>query len=425
MGTISWTTEERKLGDLIPWERNPREITRDQAKRLLESWDEFGQVEAIAIGPGNDVYNGHQCLKVLMAAHGPSYTVRVVVSNKALTEKQREKLTIFLHTGAAGQYDWDALANNFDVPDLLEWGFTEKQLLAGGFDLNDAEGEDAEPDIDHKDELAVKWGVQLGQIWQLGDHRIACGDSTDPSLNAQLMQGLKCEICWTDPPWNVAYGEGFRGGKSELGWKKRTIINDNLGDKFGEFAQGFCKSIYDWLVPGGILYMAMSAQEWGLICDTLAKTGFHWSSTIIWHKDSLVVSRKDYHTQYEPLWYGWKADGARVCKVENRKQSDVWDIDRPKRSDEHPTMKPLELVERSLRNSSKHGNFVYEPFLGSGTTLIACERLDRICRAVEIDPGYVAVAIQRWVDMCGGEPELVSTEPAGASEQAVTGNGEQ
>jgi DNA modification methylase len=412
MGDITWNYEERKVGELVPWERNPREISRDQAKRLLESWEEFGQVEMIAIGPENQVYNGHQRLKVLSAAHGPSFVVKVLVSSRALSEKEREKLTIYLHKGAAGQWDWDALANGFEIEDLLNWGFTEKELLGGGFDLNDAEGEDAGPRFEDKDILAEKWGVKLGQVWQLGAHRLACGDSTDQALNDLLFQGEKAEICWTDPPWNVAYGEGFWGGKSALGWKKRTIINDNLGDKFGEFATGFCKAIYDNLVPGGILYMAMSAQEWGLICDTLTAAEFHWSSTIIWHKDSLVVSRKDYHTQYEPVWYGWKADGPRVCKVDNRKQSDVWDIDRPKKSEEHPTMKPLELVERSLRNSSKHDWLVYDPFMGSGTTLIACTRLDRRCRGIEIDPGYLAIEIQRWVDMTGGEPELINVPEA-------------
>lgn len=290
------------------------------------------------------------------------------------------------------------------------------KAVGGGTEKPDA----AEPQIDRADELQIEWKVEPGQIWQMGDHRIICGDCTIPAVVDALMEGEKAQICWTDPPWNVAYGEGFRGGQSGLGWKKRTIQNDNLGDKFGEFARQFCDAIYHALLPGGILYMAMSAQEWGLIMQQLEAAGmpagwnerkewegFHWSSTIIWAKDSLVVSRKDYHTQYEPLWYGWRADGARLCPVEDRKQSDLWQINRPKRSDEHPTMKPVELVERSIRNSSKPGDICIDFFCGSGTTVVACERIERRSRTIELDPKYVAVTLQRWSDTTGRKPELV------------------
>lgn len=212
-------------------------------------------------------------------------------------------------------------------------------------------------------------------------HRLVCGDCTEPAVVARLMAGERAGMAWTDPPWNVGYGEGFRGGNEFLGWKKRTIINDNLGDDFAPFVEKFARIIYDSLLPGAILYMAMGAQEWPLVDSILRSTGFHWSSTIIWAKDSLVVSRKDYHTQYEPLWYGWRGDAARLCQVEDRTQSDLWFINRPKRSDEHPTMKPPDLVARSLRNSSRIGAVVFEPFLGSGTTVVACEMVgERYCR---------------------------------------------
>jgi DNA modification methylase len=142
-----------------------------------------------------------------------------------------------------------------------------------------------------------------------------------------------------------------------------------------------------------------------VIDKALRDKGFHWSSTIVWMKDQLVLSRKDYHTQFEPLWYGWKSDAARIREVMDRKQSDVWQIDRPKRSEEHPTMKPLLLVERSLMNSSLPGDVVLDPFVGSGTTLIMCEQLQRQCRAIELDPIYAAVTIERWHLMTGLLPE--------------------
>ena len=263
--------------------------------------------------------------------------------------------------------------------------------------------EDVEPQIEKADELQEKWQVKTGQIWQLNNHRIICGDCNDPAVVQALMGEEKATICWVDPPWNVSYG---RSG-NDL-YSDRTIVNDNLGEEFGAFADKFCNGIHDVLVPGGMLYMAMSAQEWGLIMTQLEESGFHWSSTIIWAKDCLVVSRKDYHTQYEPLWYGWRDDGPRVCEFKDRKQSDLWAIPRPKVSELHPTTKPVELVERSLNNSSRLGDIVYEPFCGSGTTIIASERLGRVCRAIEVDAKYVAVSIQRWADVTGLEPELMN-----------------
>lgn len=149
----------------------------------------------------------------------------------------------------------------------------------------------------------------------------------------------------------------------------------------------------------------MGGQEWPVIDAALRKIGFHWSSTIIWVKDQLVLSRKDHHTQYEPMWYGWDNRAPRLMKVEDRKQSDVWQIDRPKRSEEHPTMKPVELVERSLCNSSKAGDIVLDLFAGSGTTLVACERTGKSCRTMDNDPKYVAVCLERWSQLTGMQPE--------------------
>jgi len=145
----------------------------------------------------------------------------------------------------------------------------------------------------------------------------------------------------------------------------------------------------------------MSAQEWPVIHGSLNAAGFHWSSTIIWAKDSLVLSRKDYHTQYEPIWYGWNSSAARLVELEDRKQSDVWSMERPKRSDLHPTTKPIELVERAINNSAKTGGIVLDLFGGSGSTLIACEKTGRDCRTVELDPKYADVIIRRWQEFTG------------------------
>jgi DNA modification methylase len=254
--------------------------------------------------------------------------------------------------------------------------------------------EDPGAEMDKAEELREKWGTERGQLWAVGAHKILCGDCCDEATVDRLLGGDKCHICWTDPPWNVAYGES-----SHPTWKKRSIQNDNLGAEFPAFASQFCTIIAESLLPGAPIYMAMSAQEWPVIHGALAQAGFHWSSTIIWVKDHAVLSRKDYHTRYEPLWYGWRDGAARLCKVGDRRQNDVWEIDRPKRSDEHPTMKPVELVARSLTNSSQPGDLVFEPFLGSGTTAVAAEQTGRACRAIELEPKYVAVTLERLEGM--------------------------
>ena len=192
------------------------------------------------------------------------------------------------------------------------------------------------------------------------------------------------------------------------GYKPRTILNDSMTtDAFKAFMNSSFKRMSEATKAGGMTYVVMSAQEWGNLMLTLSQNGFHWSSTIIWNKDQLVLSRKDYHTKYEPIWYGWK-DGSRLCPLEDRKQCDVWDFDRPKRSDEHPTMKPVPLVARAVQNSSRKGDIVLDLFGGSGTTLIACEQTGRKCRMMELDPKYVDVIINRWEQLTGKKAVLIN-----------------
>jgi DNA modification methylase len=254
------------------------------------------------------------------------------------------------------------------------------------------------------------------------------------------LDGRQAAICWTDPPYNVELGTGGNYAK----FSGRTVANDNLRDKFPEFVAGFCAQIERALQPGAVLYMTMGSQEWPTVDGLLRDAGFHWSSTIIWVKQQFVLARKDYHTQFEPMWYGWKTgDGdeavdldvpgaveeylrhyaqgydamwygwkrgaARLQKVKDRKQGDVWFFDRPTSSPEHPTMKPLELVERSLENSSRPGDLVFDPFGGSGTTMCVAERLGRLCSMVELLPKYCAVVLERMTLM-GCRPVRVSQE---------------
>lgn len=241
--------------------------------------------------------------------------------------------------------------------------------------------------------------VKPGELWYLGKHRLLCGDSTKVEDVLFLMGGELASLLVTDPPWNVAYGSS-----KNPQWKQRSIINDDLGEEFGAFCDKFSKLMVGACKPGAAAYVFMSAQEWPVIDRSLREAGLHWSSTIIWVKHSLIISRKDYHTQYEPMWYGWK-DGSRLHPLLDRTQSDVWNCKKPNNSELHPTMKPVELIERAILNSSVDGELVLDPFGGSGSTLIAAEKANRRCAMIELDPHYCSVIVRRWEEFTGLKAE--------------------
>jgi len=220
------------------------------------------------------------------------------------------------------------------------------------------------------------------------------------------MGGEKAAMVWTDPPYGVNYGEKLEAS-NPMGYRVRSIKNDDLSDENLEaMIRASFTNCADNCVPGAAIYAAAPpGQQLPTLIKSFVGSGFTFHWHLVWVKDQIVLSRADYHFQHENILYGWKDDAGHNW-TGDRKQSSCFFIDRPKKSEEHPTMKPVELVERMLENNSVIGNIILEPFSGSGTTLIACERLGRKCRAVEISPAYVAVAIERWVTMTGGEPVL-------------------
>lgn len=308
--------------------------------------------------------------------------------------------------GEFSRWDETVLREITSTTGDLFTGFEPAELeqLVGVSTATKAATTDPGPELDRAEELLIKWKVQPGQTWKLGMHRLMCGDSTQRSDVERLMGALLAHLVWSDPPWNINYGGGHHPS-----FTKRIMNNDNLGEQFLIFVELFITQFWRFSMPGAVIYLVMGGEEWPVIDGALRKKGFHWSSTIAWVKDQFVLSQKDYHTQYEPIWYGWKNDAPRVAVLTDRTQSDVWFIDRPKKSEEHPTMKPVELVERSLTNSSKPGDIVLDLFAGSGTTLIACERLGRICRTMDNDPKFVAVCLERWSQMVGEQPTLEVT----------------
>jgi DNA modification methylase len=400
---ITWTTVKRRLGDLIEWDKNPRRLSKHDGEHIKRSMDKFGLADPLVINLDNHLIGGHQ-RKHLLA--DPNLVVDVRVPSRQLTEAEAEELAIRLNK-AQGQWDFDLLANNWQPPELIEWGFTEEELQIGGFDLDGDAPEDPGAQIDRAEELRVKWGVESGQLWQLGEHRLICGDCTDRAVVERVMGREKARLIWTDPPYGVNYGAKLEAA-NPMGYRVRMIENDDLTpEKLEEFIRSALKLCAEYSLPGCSIYVACPA---GTLLPTLIASFvgsgflFHWG--LVWVKDQLVLGRGDYHFKHENILYGWKDDGAHYF-TPDRTQTSVFEYPRPKSSEEHPTMKPVELVEHMIGNSSQKGDTVLEPFSGSGTTLIACERLGRKARAIEISPAYCAVAIDRWSQMGAGTPELI------------------
>ena len=318
----------------------------------------------------------------------------------ATEEEASALLLVDNKTSDEGEYDKVALeailsAYKSRTGTIAGTGYTDKELDKLIREVSRGKGKDAVPEaqMDRADELQAKWKVKPGDIWTAGDHRIGCGDVLDDKFRSMLLDGGEASLVVTDPPWNVNYG-----ATKHPTWKQRSIQNDNLGAEFKPWMTKVAEVYANAMKPGALIYMFMSAQEWGTLMDIM-RPAFHWSSTIIWAKDQLVLSRKDYHTQYEPFYYGWKNGAPRLVVVEDRSVSDVWFFDRPNRSEEHPTMKPVELFQKAIKLSSTPGDLVLDFFSGSGTCCVACQLEERKCVCMDIEPKYVSVLLERLTDM--------------------------
>lgn len=402
---------------------NPRTITQAQKEALKASLEAFGDLSGVIynLRTGNLV-GGHQRVDIFSDEQPEVRIVRggeaeicyfeTVNGERYLYREvdwpeSKEKAAMIAANKHGGDWDNNLLAQLLvDVEkfgDLKLTGFTQEELT----ELQDAlkalepkpEKEDASDLIDKATQLQRKWKTKLGQIWEAGSHRIYCSDAR--YILKPLMNDRSAAMIWTDPPWNV--GLGINPNPKRLA---REIQNDKMDRvAFRKLLLGAFTNAIEVTLQGGPIYVAMSPQEWATTDQVLQEIGFHWSSTIIWAKDALILVRKDYHTQYEPIWYGWRDGSRRLRPVRDRKQSDVWSIPRPKRSEEHPTMKPVELVARAIRNSSVRFDIVLDPFLGSGTTAVACQETERVCYGVESDPKYIAVCLERLANL-GLKPKL-------------------
>jgi DNA modification methylase len=388
----------RLISDLTLDPQNARTHSQKNLDAIKASLTQFGQRKPIVITSEGLVLAGNGTLEAAKSLGWDHIDVTITPVDWDLNTARAYALA---DNRTAELAEWD---ENVLAKQLLELIDVDFDIEALGFELPEPEIQPEPDDAPSIEE--VEHRTKLGQLWKLGDHLLYCGDSTEEATFTRLMEDGKAHLIWTDPPWNVNYGAVDEG--NEQGYRVRTIMNDHMNEgQWDEFVAQFCATLKEHSEPGAPIYLVMSAQEWPVIDRNLREVGFHWSSTVIWAKDRLVLSRKDYHTQYEPIWYGWNADAARLAVVEDRKQSDVWEIQRPGRSELHPTMKPIELVQKSIVNSSKPGNIVLDSFGGSGSTLIACEQTNRKCRMVELDPQYCDVILARWEKFTGKTAELL------------------
>ncbi len=390
--------EMRPIDALIPHARNAKQHSDAQVAQIAASIREFGWGAPILVDGSNNVIAGHGRL---LAARKLGMSEVPVVPMTHLTDIQRRAL-ILADNKIGENAEWDEDLLGLELAELHEagfnlelTGFTEDEwaaLIAGEETGNDGlTDEDAVPEVP---ETPI---TKTGDIWLLGEHKLLCGDATKAADYMALLGDELPDMTFTDPPYNVNYANT---AKDKLRGKHRPILNDNLGDDFGAFLTDACRNIL--AVTKGAVYIAMSSSELDTLQAAFRSAGGKWSTFIIWAKNTFTLGRADYQRQYEPILYGWR-DGTDHYWCGARDQGDVWQIKKPAKNDLHPTMKPVELVERAVRNSSKTRDLVLDPFGGSGTTLIACEKSGRRARLIELDPKYVDVTIRRWQEFTGQE----------------------
>ena len=381
--------EKKNVKDLLPADYNPRKDLQPgdpEYEKLKRSIEQFGYVEPVIWNKQTGrVVGGHQRLKVLIDSGITAVDVVVVDMN---TEKEKA-LNIALNK-ISGEWDTDKLA--LVIADLQGADF---DVSLTGFDpeeLDDLFRDDVkdgvkEDDFDVEAELQKPVFSKAGDLWMLGEHRLLCGDSTKPETYELLMNGKKAQLVVTDPPYNVDY-KGTAG----------KIKNDKMAeDQFEQFLLAAYSQMYESMTDDASIYVFHSDSHGLAFRKAFEEAGFYLSGCCIWKKQSLVLGRSPYQWQHEPVLFGWKKKGKHQWYT-GRKESTIWEFDKPKKNADHPTMKPVALVAYPIMNSTMTGCLVLDPFGGSGSTLIACEQTGRTCYTVELDEKFCDVIVKRYID---------------------------
>ena len=389
--------ERRPVTSLIPYARNARTHSPEQIAQIAASIREFGWTFPLLVDEQGTIIAGHGRV---LAAQSLGLTEVPVMVATGWTEAQRRAYVIFDNKVALNA-GWDAELLPIELGDLKGMGF---DLTLTGFGELELEklllGTDGDGDPDEAPEPPAEPISKPGDLWICGEHRVLCGDATVRADVEKLLDGELADMAFTDPPYNVNYANS---AKDKLRGKSRPILNDALGEGFEGLLHAASANML--AVTKGAIYICMSSSELDTLQKAFREAGGKWSTFVIWAKNTFTLGRADYQRQYEPILYGWK-DGADHYWCGARDQGDVWLFDKPHKNDLHPTMKPVALVERAIRNSSKSRDIVLDLFGGSGTTMIAAERTGRRARLLELDPRYVDVIVQRWQETTRGSAWL-------------------
>ena len=391
-----------KIADIKLDGKNPNKMDAEMEKRLLGSMEEFGNTQPIVIDKNTmTLADGEHRLLVYKNA-GKTEIPAILIDFKSDAHRR-----VFRQAANKIRGSHDPMMDAQEYLALLEAGQKELLKMATGMSYAEVQkhlrrmdllNKEEDFDIDESLKSIDVPIIKPGETWTLGEHRLLCGDSLVEENVALLLGGNKAQASFTDPPYNVNYDQDKSPqGKPE--GSKGKIANDNLNpEEYKKFTETYCRQLLD-NTEGGI-YICMSCRELDILTSSFRLMGGHHSATIVWNKSSFVMGRRDYHSKYEPILYGWKEGNHRFW-CGDRTQSDVWDVDKPNKNDLHPTMKPIELMTQALQNSTKEGDLVLDIFGGSGSTLIACEKIGRRCRIIEIDPRYCEVIIKRWEQFTG------------------------
>ena len=389
---------KKKVSELIPYINNSRTHSEEQITQIVSSIKEFGFTNPILIDKDNSIIAGHGRLQAVKRL-GYEEVPCILISG--LTKTQIKAL-IIADNQLALNAGWDLEKLSVEIEGLEEdkfdlslLGFEEDFLKDLLFKENEGlTDDDAAPDAPENPKSKPK------DIWLLGSHKLICGDSTKAEDYKLLFKDNLADMIFTDPPYNVDYSGR---GKNDLG----KIINDNMDEnKFVLFLDDVFKLMSDNLKPLSILYVCHpdSHSKPKIAFEIAFDKYFKKSSTLIWNKGNAGMGWQDYRSQHEPILYGWKEGKGKHNFYGDRTKTSIWNIKRDNTTEyKHPTQKPVELVKEAILNSSKEKDIIFDPFSGSGSTLIACEKLNRICYGIELDTKFVDVIIQRWQQFTGKE----------------------
>lgn len=388
---INWHTETRKLSNLKANKKNPRKLSENDAFHLRTSLEKFGLADKIIINLDDTIIGGHQRKKVLQ--NMGIKEVEVLVPDRELTDKECDEFNIRLNRNA-GEWDFDILANEWNIDELVAWGFNPEEFSLPPIEEIISEEDESDVLEPGKDEDAQ---TKLGDVYELNGHRLVCGDSTVPEYVNKCLNGAEPILMVTDPPYGVEYDANWRTDACKDGAKRAKGKVQNDGQVNWALA---------WhLFPGSVAYVWCASWYLPEVAKTLDDCEYERKSLIIWVKQHFALSRGDYHWQHEPCWYAVKK-GHQHNWQGSRKECTIWEIanlncfGKSKEVGEertaHSTQKPIECMAKPIRNNTAAGQGVYDPFLGSGTTLIAAEQLGRTCYGIELSPAYCDIIVNRW-----------------------------